>query len=71
MTKTELAERMGGKIMKQTTYAGILMLAIIWMCGSINACDRIGLGQAIVQLIGGMTVMMWAVTKGQLWEEKQ
>ena len=54
--------------MKQTTYAGILMLAIIWMCGSINACDRIGLGQAIVQLIGGVMVMMLAVAKGELWE---
>lgn len=57
--------------MKQTTYASILMLAIIWMCGSINACDRIGLGQAIVQLIGGVVVMMWTVVKGQLWEEER
>lgn len=57
--------------MKQTTYASVLMLAIIWMCGSINACDRIGLGQDIVQLISGVAAVMWAVTKGKLWEEKR
>lgn len=57
--------------MKQTTYAGILMLAIIWMCGSINACDRVGLGQGVVQLTIGIAVAMWAFTRGRLWEYQE
>lgn len=60
--------------MKQTVYAEIMMLSVAWNCGSINACDRIGLGQAMAQIIIGTAVFVWAFIKGKLWiyeEEKK
>lgn len=53
--------------MKQTVYAAIMMLSVVWSCGSINACDRIGLGQALAQIIIGTAVFAWAFIKGKLW----
>lgn len=53
--------------MKQTVYAAIMMLSVVWNCGSINACDRIGPGQALAQIIIGTAVFVWAFIKGKLW----
>lgn len=53
--------------MKQTVYAVIAMMSIVWNCGSINACDRIGLGQALAQIIIGTAVFVLAFIKGKLW----
>ena len=53
--------------MKQTVCAAIAMLSLVWNCGSINACDRIGLGQAMAQIIIGAAVFVWAFIKGKLW----
>ena len=53
--------------MKQTVYAAIAMMSIAWNCGSINACDRIGLGQALAQIIIGVSVFVWSFLKGKLW----
>ena len=60
--------------MKQTIYAVIAMMSVVWFCGSINACDRIGLAQALAQIIIGTAVFVWAFIKGKLWiyeEEKK
>lgn len=60
--------------MKQTVYASIAMMSVVWCCGSINACDRIGLAQALAQIACGTAVFVWAFIKGKLWiyeEEKK
>ena len=53
--------------MKQTVYAAIATMSVVWCCGSINACDRIGLAQALAQIIIGTAVFVLAFIKGKLW----
>lgn len=57
--------------MKQTVYAAIAMMSVVWCCGSINACDRIGLGQALAQIIIGVSVFVWSFLKGELWNYEE
>ena len=57
--------------MKQSTYAAIAMMSVVWCCGSINACDRIGLGQAVAQIIIGVSVFVWSFLKGKLWNYEE
>ena len=57
--------------MKQSTYAVIAMMAIVWCCGSINACDRIGLWQALAQIIIGASVFAMSFLKGKLWNYEE
>lgn len=57
--------------MKQTVYAAIMMLSVVWSFGSINACDRIGLAQALAQIIIGVSVFVWSFLKGELWNYEE
>ena len=57
--------------MKQTVYAVIAMMSVVWCCGSINACDRIGLGQAVAQIACGTAVFVWSFLKGELWNYEE
>ena len=57
--------------MKQSTYAAIMILSVVWCCGSINACDRIGFGQAMAQIIIGTAVFAWSFLKGKLWNYEE
>ena len=57
--------------MKQTVYAAIMMLSVAWNCGSINACDRIGLAQAVAQIIIGSAVFATSFLKGKLWNYEE
>ena len=57
--------------MKQTVYAAIAMMSVVWNCGSINACDRIGLGQPLEQIIIGSAVFAMSFLKGKLWNYEE
>ena len=57
--------------MKQTTYATIVILAFVWIVGSMNSLElgQIGFGQAAGQIAAGAVVFAWSFLKGKLWVE--